>query len=243
MSLILKASRFAARRLGCRWLPLRKGQGVVSFSFDDVPASACLSGAALLEQYDARATFYICGQLTDGIEQHQPCHSVSDLQRLVASGHELGCHTFSHTNCANTPIARLRQDWDKNQAFFQQNDLPTNGFAFPFGAYRLGSKLAANRRFSYNRITGGGLQLERADLSALRAQALYAANTSADMVLSLIRQAAQEGGWLIFYSHEVTEQPGPWGTTPDQLDMALRIARQEHCQILPVQAAIDFFRS
>ena len=243
MSLLQKASRFAARRLACRWLPLRKGQGVISFSFDDVPASACETGAALLEQYDARGTFYICGQLTDGVEQTQPCHSVSDLQRLVAAGHELGCHTFSHTHCANTAISQLQQDWDKNQAFFQEHHLPTNGFAFPFGAYSLRSKLAANHRFSYNRITGGGVQLERADLSALRAQALYAATTSADTVLHLIRQAAQEGGWLIFYSHEVSKQPGPWGTSPDQLEMALRIARQEHCQILPVQAAIHFFNS
>jgi len=37
--------------------------------------------------------------------------------------------------------------------------------------------------------------------------------------------------------------PGPWGTTPDQLETALRIARQLSCEILSVQKAIDYFKN
>ncbi|MDE2429442.1 MAG: polysaccharide deacetylase family protein [Burkholderiales bacterium] len=243
MSILKKASRFAARHLTCRWLPLGKEKGVVSFTFDDVPASACHRGAELLQQYQARGTFYICGGLTDGVEQTQACHSVRDLHNLVAAGHELGCHTFSHTNCANTSLMEIQRDWDKNQAFFHAEKLPLSGFAFPFGAYDFGSKVAASKRFFYNRITGGGAQLRRADLSALRAQALYAATTPSDVILKLIQQVASDGGWLIFYSHEVSAHPGPWGTTPEQLEMALRLATQEGCRILPVQDAITFFQT
>lgn len=243
MSLYKKASRFAARHLAGRWINLRKQQGVVSFSFDDVPASACHIGAEILERYQARGSFYVCGKLTDGKEQGQTCHSVKDLQKLVADGHEIGCHTYSHMNCANNGLSALRQDWQRNQAFFEKHQLPNRGFAFPFGAYDFFSKIAASERFLYNRITGGGTHIGKADLSALRAQALYADKTDADTVLQLIQQTANEGGWLIFYSHEVRNEPGPWGTTPEQLEMALRIASQSSCRILTVEKAIAFFQS
>lgn len=45
---------------------------LVSFTFDDVPDSALGAGAAVLEKYEARGTFYIAGglagrwNLTDG---------------------------------------------------------------------------------------------------------------------------------------------------------------------------------
>ncbi|MFZ6686500.1 polysaccharide deacetylase family protein [Undibacterium sp. SXout11W] len=238
-----KLSRFAARHVGKRYLELGKQRGVVSFSFDDVPASACQLGVEVLDRYQAKGTFYVCGGLTNGIEQSQACHSVQDLQYLSANGHEIGCHTFSHTNCANASLAALKIDWQRNRDFFSQHQLPQTGFAFPFGAYDLPSKIAAARLFPYSRITGGGTQIGRADLHALRAQALYAQSTDADTILELMQQTATEGGWLIFYSHEVSSNPGPWGTTPEQLESALRIAKQLGCEVLPVAQAIDFFKS
>ncbi|MFZ6753047.1 polysaccharide deacetylase family protein [Undibacterium sp. Dicai25W] len=242
MLLYKKLSRFAARHVAKRYLNLGKSRGVVSFSFDDVPASACHLGAEILERYQATGTFYVCGGLTDGVEQSHSCHTVQDLQNLVVRGHEIACHTFSHANCANTGLAALEADWQRNQEFFSQHRLPQVGFAFPFGAYDLPSKIAASRRFSYSRITGGGTQIGTADLNALRAQALYAQSTDADTIFELIQQTASKGGWLIFYSHEVTTNPGPWGTTPEQLESALRIAKQLSCEILPVQHAIAFFQ-
>ncbi|MFZ6765498.1 polysaccharide deacetylase family protein [Undibacterium sp. Di26W] len=243
MGIAQRLSRFAARHLGCRWLPLKKGRGVVSFSFDDVPASACHIGAVLLELYQARGTFYVCGGLTDGVEQNQPCHSVDDLKRLIENEHEVGCHTFSHTNCANASAADLARDWERNQAFFQQHGIHNQGFAFPFGAYDLGSKLAAAKGFPYSRITGGGTQTGRADLNALKAQALYSSKTNVDELHALIQHTAKEGGWLILYSHEVSDHPGPWGTSPALLETALRLATQEGCHLLPVHRAIDYFLS
>lgn len=243
MDIVRRLSRFAARHFACRWLPLNKGRGVVSFTFDDVPASACRQGATLLELYQGRGTFYVCGGLTDGMEQNQACHSVEDLQNLIRNEHEVGCHTFSHTNCARASKDVLKQDWDKNQDFFKQHGIDNSGFAFPFGAYDLTSKLAATKRFAYSRITGGGVQTGRADLFALKAQSLYSANANVDALTAMIMHTASEGGWLILYTHEISEAPGPWGATPELLETALRLATQEGCQILPVHRAIDFFLS
>ena len=42
---------------------------MVTFTFDDVPASACDLGASILETYDARGTFYVAGALL----RHRQC--------------------------------------------------------------------------------------------------------------------------------------------------------------------------
>ncbi|WP_037434922.1 polysaccharide deacetylase family protein, partial [Sinorhizobium fredii] len=41
---------------------------LVSFTFDDVPDSALHEGAAILERYDVRGTFYIAGGLAGRVE-------------------------------------------------------------------------------------------------------------------------------------------------------------------------------
>lgn len=242
-SLLLRASRFAARHVATQRLNLRKGRGVVSLSFDDVPASACQNGADILEDFEANATFFVCGGLTEQYEQDQLCHSLDDLLQLQEHGHEIGCHTYSHLNCAKTDAAALAQDWDKNAAFFENNQLLSRGFAFPFGAYDLPAKIAASKRFEYCRITGGGTQLNYADLFALKAQSLYQNQDNLDYLSGLIETTAEQGGWLILYSHEVCEQPGPWGCTPDLLRQVLEMTTHHGSQILSIKRAINYFKA
>src|SRR5258708_35453756 len=56
-----KASRFLARNVHTKTLALRNGQPLVTFTFDDVPASACHVGALIIERYGARGTYYVSG--------------------------------------------------------------------------------------------------------------------------------------------------------------------------------------
>jgi peptidoglycan/xylan/chitin deacetylase (PgdA/CDA1 family) len=238
-----RLSRYAARHLACNWLPLNRERGVVSFSFDDAPRSACIEGKQILEKYFARGTFYLCGGLMDRSEQGRPCHTHEDVQRLVADGHEVACHTYSHLNCAGRSADVLQHEWEQNRQFLESFGAPAKGFAFPFGAYDLTSKLAASNRFAYSRITSGGMQTGRADLNALRAQALYANSISEQQIQQLVKATAESGGWLIFYSHEVDRQHSRWGTSPEQLAFALHTAQEYRCRVLPVRDAIQFFKS
>ncbi len=56
------ASRFLARWSRNRMLDMRAGPPMVTFTFDDVPASACELGASILERHGARGTFYVAGR-------------------------------------------------------------------------------------------------------------------------------------------------------------------------------------
>lgn len=240
-SLRRSLSRFAARHFAKNMLHLRAPKGVVSFSFDDVPLSACLHGANLLERHGVRGTFFACGGLTDKEEQGQLCHSADSLQQLHLSGHEVACHTFSHLNCERADAEQIRQDLIRNQDFFKQLQLPLSGFAFPFGAYSFAGKLNAREHFGYARITGNRVNFDKADIYALPAVALYEGRLSRDTLSAMIREVARRKGWLIFYTHEISHQPGKWGSSPELLEFCITEASRAGCEIKPVRDAILYF--
>ena len=68
--------RKAARHSRSKPFAMRNTAPLVSFTFDDVPASAYINGAAILEQHDMRGTFYIaagiCGTMDDALARDRP---------------------------------------------------------------------------------------------------------------------------------------------------------------------------
>lgn len=240
----LRAQRWLARHSHHRWLPLPPGPGVVSFSFDDAPHTACTTGRALLEAQGCHGTWYVAGGLTGQTEEGRPCHSLADLQALQAAGHQLACHTWDHLRCEGQSTAALHAQWERNARFLAELGVPPGQqhFSFPFGAYDLRAKREAARRFVTSRLTGGGVQVGRVDLNALRSQALYSDHIDAASVHALIQQTRDQGGWLIFYTHDVDDTPSRWGCTPARLQQAISTARDLGCRVLSVQEALDYFQ-
>lgn len=241
----LRAQRWLARHTHQRWLALPPGPGVVSFSFDDAPHSACTTGRALLEAQGCHGTWYVAGGLTDRMEEGRPCHSLDDLRALQSSGHHLACHTWAHRRCEGLDADALHAQWDPNRHFLANLGVPSQQmhFSFPFGAYDLRAKREAASRFVTSRLTGGGVQVGRVDLNALRSQALYSDHIDAPTVRTLIQQTHEQGGWLIFYTHDVEDAPSRWGCTPARLQHAIATAQELGCLVLSVEEAVAYFHA
>ncbi|HWH06464.1 MAG TPA: polysaccharide deacetylase family protein [Gaiellaceae bacterium] len=75
---------------------------IVALSFDDGPAEHTEAVADLLDEHAARATFFLVGEHLRGRE-----HVVA---RLVAAGHELGNHLWSHRRAAELSDEDLREE-------------------------------------------------------------------------------------------------------------------------------------
>jgi peptidoglycan/xylan/chitin deacetylase (PgdA/CDA1 family) len=245
-SLLLRwrqGQRWLADRSMRRLLPLQAPTGVVSFSFDDAPKTACIEGRRILERQGCLGTWYIAGGLTDQPEQGRICHSVADVQSLALGGHQVACHTFTHQPCDQLSRAQMAQVLARNAQYFAEIGVPqaADHFSFPLGAYDLGSKSVASNTFQSSRITRGGLQVGHADLNGLWAEKLYAHTMTPTRLQALVQSTAEQRGWLIFYTHEVDAQPGPWGCTPELLEAAVRAALGAGCKVLPVDRAIAYW--
>ena len=241
--LSLRISRRLSQHAFRNLLPLQAASGVVSFTFDDAPASACQAGAQALQQQGVRGTFYIAGGLTGALEQGKPCHSEQDLQTLLANGHELGSHSFSHVRCDTLTASTLQLELARNNVFLKQLGVDTArlNFAYPFGAFAYNAKRIVSAHFRSSRITGGGTHIGVADLNALKTHRLYDLAVDAEDYESLLVRTAHNNGWLIVNTHDVEQSPSRFGSSPQRLEQAIAAALASGCKVLTINAAIDYW--
>jgi peptidoglycan/xylan/chitin deacetylase (PgdA/CDA1 family) len=236
-----KLSRFVARHVRTKTLAMRNALPLVTFTFDDAPASACSIGARILEAHGARATFYIAGGGCGAASPGGRLASVDQLRALWRNGHEIGCHTFSHPAVSSISNQDLGCDLDRNQAILKKIDgeLVARNFAYPYGDLSFRTKRYLERRFDSCRSLIRGVNAAIADLGALKTWPLENASVDRAKIIALIAETVRTRGWLIFSSHDVDAQPSRFGVSPEVLTMAVTIAQAAGCSFVTVAGALE----
>jgi peptidoglycan/xylan/chitin deacetylase (PgdA/CDA1 family) len=237
-----KLSRLLARRVVNKALAMRNAKPVITFTFDDAPASACETGAALLERYEARGTYYISGGGCGLASPGGRLATAVQLKTLCAAGHEIGCHTFSHAAVADIGHEALVAELERNRVFLQSLDgaVAVRNFAYPYGDLCFREKRYLERRFDSCRSLIPGVNVGTVDLGALKSCELQDASIDRHGIGEIIGEAVRRNGWLIFTCHDVEEKPSGLGVSPDLLEFAVQAARVRGCDIL---TAADALRS
>jgi hypothetical protein len=78
------------------------------------------------------------------------------------------------------------------------------------------------------------------DLQYLRSSPLIDIEMDADGIDRVLDQAVATNGWLIFYSHDVEDEPSPYGCTPGLLRHALDATARRKMPVLSVAEALRF---
>lgn len=236
-----KMRRRAGRYLGRQPVPIKAPRGVLSLSFDDIPASAWREGGPVLGAHGVKATFYVCGGLAGGTNLDLPQFETEDLQALHADGHEVGCHTFEHVSSLSISPAMLEASWARNAAWVAErlDGAVMDTFAWPFGDCALEAKIGAARRFKLARGVRDGVNAGRADSANLQAIGLESRRIPGYDFDALCAEAAQTNGWLIAYGHDVSDSPTPYGCTQRDVERLILSAKAAGLEILPVSRAFD----
>jgi peptidoglycan/xylan/chitin deacetylase (PgdA/CDA1 family) len=240
------AARFLARNSRSKLLDLRGMPPMVTFTFDDVPVSACEFGAHILESYGARGTFYVAGRGCGSTSTDGPaCASIDQLRPIWANGHEIGCHTYSHPAVRHMALDELKSELDQNQAMLAgiNSNIVLRNFAYPYGDLSVRTKRYLECRFDSCRSSHAGINTGLADLGALDAWPLQNAALDRDKIVRLVAETVQRGGWLIFYSHDVAEHPSRFGVSPDLLEWAVSTAKRAGCVLANVAETLKFIRA
>jgi len=215
-------------------------EAVVSFTFDDFPISAGTAGAKILEQYGGRGTFYVAGSLVGQSSRLYGgyCRQ-DDLAALHSGGHEIGCHTFGHARVSTLSPRGLIEELDQNAAFVRYclGGYAMQSFAYPFGDMSPLRKLQAQTRFASCRGNSPGLNAARIDLGDLRSERIYEGTIDHDHVASLLQTASATRAWLIFYTHDVSEQPSAYGCTAETFERVVKSVAAAGIRILTVRDA------
>jgi peptidoglycan/xylan/chitin deacetylase (PgdA/CDA1 family) len=230
-----KIERRLARICECQIVELKYDTGIICFSFDDVPKSACLQGNTILEKYGLKGTYYICGGLTETGEYH----TKSDLLRLVDVGHELGCHGYGHRSYQSISEAEMLADIQRNRYFFEEIgcDLPRH-FAYPYGHVSPSVKRVVAREFSSARGVQPGINYPNIDLALLKSFPLYQRLWNENSIVEVIEKNARLGGLLIFFTHGVSPNPNEFDCSIELLDFAIQTSMASANKVLPVGEAL-----
>jgi peptidoglycan/xylan/chitin deacetylase (PgdA/CDA1 family) len=220
---------------------MRASRAVISFTFDDFPRSALLTGGEILTEHGAVGSYYASLGLMgcDG-PTGQIFHD-ADLQLLCTQGHELGCHTFDHKHAYETAPAAFEESIIRNRQALKSlvPGAEFKSLSYPIGNPRPETKRRSARHFGACR--GGGQKYNRGeiDLNLLSGFFLEQSRDDLNAVCRMIDAACENYGWLIFATHDVCETPTRYGCTPSFFEGVVRYSVNSGAKIAPVGKALE----
>jgi len=191
-------------------------QIAISLSFDDARASQVDAGTALLDQYGVKGTFYV---VPNSVKQR-----LEGWKKAVASGHEIGNHSFNHPCTGNFPWSRQKAIENytlkqmRNELILANKDIKellgveAEVFAYPCGQTYIGrgentksyvpvvSKLFLSGR---GWLDEGPNAPQFCDLAQLTGMEMDGKDF--EQILPLIENAKKNGAWLVLAGHEMGE--------------------------------------
>ena len=100
---------------------------VIALTFDDGPGPYTTHLLDILDQYGAKATFFLIGSKVSG--------QASVVRSIHARGHQLGNHSWSHPELPKLSVAQIAGEIDRtNEAVRQATGVKPNILRPPYGA-------------------------------------------------------------------------------------------------------------
>lgn len=233
--LAYKASRFLSRGVSRSILP-EIDESIISFGFDDCPASAIETALPMLEAEGWRATIYVaCGLC--GVENHLGIHmSLKDIVDVHARKHEIADHTFSHVSSNDLTTREYMADIERNQKALMKLGLPhSRHFAYPFGHVSPTLKKSLRKRFKTLRGVVTATHTKQ-DANLLNATRIFSGE-SIQAALQKIEIAKTKPQWLNLFTHDVRENPSDFGSTPEDFRRIVNAVRDSGIRVMTVDEA------
>ncbi|HEY8260129.1 MAG TPA: polysaccharide deacetylase family protein [Methylosinus sp.] len=232
-----------AREIPLRLRRLRNTAPMVSFTFDDVPDSA-LDGAELIESAGARGTFYISTALLGLRADHWRVIDADGVRELHRRGHEIGLHGHRHLPIGLHSASSLAEDIAQNKSALRAvvPGAVAENFAYPYGQLNFARKRQLAKLVKSSRDIRGGVNRGFVDPQLIGAVALADSRLGAAEVERHLDEAAAVNGWLVFLTHDVADQPSPYGVSRRLLSHAIEGALRRGLRIETLDAALRHSR-
>ncbi len=209
----------------------------ISFTFDDFPCSAYDNGGHILQKYSLRGSYYVSLGL---MNKRSPVGSLFRMEHLIMllkEGHELGCHTYDHIDAWKGNSEAFEQSLINNRKALRTIVGGDNfaSMSYPKAQPHPRNKFVAGKHFNCCRGGGQTFNYGMIDLNLLYSCFIDTINRETEHSLKrMIEQNAIRKGWLIFSTHDISENPSRFGCTPQLFENIVRHAVFSGSIILPV---------
>ena len=207
---------------------------MVSFAFDDAPASAAHSGAEILQARDLKGAYFISAGLA-GQSGHMGGYAApDDVLRLAQNGHEIACHTYSHLDCGQADAPAVQAELDRNaRALADWGVSAPVTFAYPYGDVGFPGKRIVASRFALSRGLTPGLIGPGTDLNQAPAVSIEGAQGEA-VGRRWLAQAKARQAWVILFAHAVEADAAEFAVSKNTLARLANEAIAEGFEVVTV---------
>lgn len=240
MNLFFKVKRAIACKFLKKKVSLNLSKPLISFAFDDIPDSAITNGARILSEYGYKGTFYVSLGLADNHNKNKNYFDHSKLKQLVADGAELACHTADHIALYRSGRRKILNNLKKNKEKINQliPGYEFKNFSYPSGQQTFRSKWILKKQFRSARGVKAGMHSKEMDLYNLHANEM-GDKLTLKLAVGLIEEAIRTNAWLIFYTHEVEDNPSAYGCTAEFFESVVKYCYKKNVEVLTVNKALD----
>lgn len=240
-----KYHRTLAYRFYRRMAAIKSSVPIISFTFDDAPRTAFNAGGYILGCYGVRGTFFISLGLLGSQAEAGTIASQEDLLRAMKEGNELGCHTFDHLDTWQVSTKKFVESVVRNKQALERilPGINFRTFAYPKNEPKPSVKPRLEKYFICCRGGGQIPNAGMADLNLLKAYFLDRRNKiDINAVKKVIDYNTSCRGWLIFATHDVADNPSPYGCTPTFFEEVVEYAARSGALLLPVAKACEMIQ-
>jgi peptidoglycan/xylan/chitin deacetylase (PgdA/CDA1 family) len=158
----------------------------------------------------------------------------------VDTGHEVGCHTFDHIRIPAGHRTQVERSILRNRQFLRRaisDDFTPSSFAFPYGDLSLASKWQIQAHYPLCRWILPEVNRGTIDLGRLGAFSLESRDLDMARIEDALDEAVRCNGWVIFFTHDVSDAPTPYGCPTSALEAIVAMAKARNIDVLPVKDA------
>ena len=136
------------------------------------------------------------------------------------------------------PLLHNRPALERETVAGLEPSIELTNFAYPFGYGSFAHKRRLKTAFQSCRSIVPGVNSGTADPQFLRAVPLIDRDIDREGIERAFDQEQTTNGWLIFYSHDVVEQPSRYGCSPALMNHALKAASRRQIPVLTMAEAL-----
>lgn len=214
-----------------------KGTGLVTICYDHSSKSIFDNAFPLHQSYGYPGVNYI---LPSNVG-NRGMMTIAQLQELEQAGWETGSHSKNHIHFKELRDREIRQQLLQPKEWLQKNGLQYASFAYPFwfdtDPYPVVSEYHASAVKCFGNKTNippiNRYNLERIMLDSGLAN---------DELTDLLDQAVIQGGWVIFYTHSVTEAnqtPANHGINQQRLNELFQEIKNRGLKVVTVSEGVS----
>ena len=169
----------------------------------------------------------------------------NNVNDIIKANNEIGCHTYNHMGALEQSPKEFENSLVENQKHLEKYFPQVNFevFAYPKGQITVKTKRIVQKYYKCSRSTQPGINYGNSDFNSLFACKIYGNEKNFLWAKNYIDKNQKVKGWLVFYTHDVSENPSAYGCTPSYLEKVIRYSIETGATICTMKNAYKIFES